>query len=98
MLGNAFTYAQSRVVLEVLSESGYGVLRVSDDGPGIPAEERDLVFERFARGSTAQPGGTGLGLAMVREAVRAVGGDATIRSSDAGTTVEVRWPLAPPSD
>ncbi len=98
LLGNAFNYAHSRVTLQVLSDAGFGVLQVSDDGPGIPEGERDLVFERFARGSTAQPGGTGLGLAMVREAVRAVGGDATIRSSDTGTTVEVRWPLAPPSD
>jgi signal transduction histidine kinase len=98
LLGNAFSYARSRVEVEVLSDGGFGILRVSDDGTGIPEDEQDSVFERFARGASARPGGTGLGLAMVREAVRAVGGDAHIRSSEAGTTVEVTWPLAPSGD
>jgi two-component system, OmpR family, sensor histidine kinase CiaH len=41
-----------------------GVLTVEDDGPGIPAADRDRVFDRFWRGASAAPGGSGLGLAI----------------------------------
>ncbi len=51
---------------------------IEDDGPGIPAEEREHVFERFARGDGAQPGaGSGVGLAIVRDVVEAHGGTIT---------------------
>jgi signal transduction histidine kinase len=50
------------------------VLRVADDGPGIPAGERDQVFERFYRGKGNDATGTGLGLAIVGKAVHAMGG------------------------
>jgi signal transduction histidine kinase len=50
------------------------MIEVRDEGPGIPAEERDRVFERFTRGERAGGGGTGLGLAIARWVVDLHGG------------------------
>jgi signal transduction histidine kinase len=64
-------------------------LEVCDDGPGIPAHERDRVFERFYRGDGSgagdTTGGTGLGLAIVRWAVALHGGRISVSGNDAGT-------------
>ena len=95
LLSNAFAYARSRVRVSLTRGSESVTLTVEDDGPGIADEERDLVFDRFARGSGSVPGGSGLGLALVREAARGAGGDATATRSDlGGLRVEVTWPLA----
>jgi signal transduction histidine kinase len=73
---------------------------VADDGPGIPLEHRELVFERFARVDEARThtdGGTGLGLAITREIVRRHGG--TIRvdpSYSPGSRFIVELPLTRP--
>ena len=83
------------------------VITVTDDGPGIPAADRDRVFERFTRLDDARAradgseGGAGLGLAIVRELVRRHGGTVTLADAgpaDRGTAgpglrVEVRLPL-----
>ena len=50
------------------------VMRVVDDGPGVPASERAHLFDRFVRGKEQTTSGTGLGLAIVAQAVRALGG------------------------
>jgi two-component system phosphate regulon sensor histidine kinase PhoR len=71
-------------------ESGLVGIEVRDDGKGIAAEERERLFDRFYRGSTEREDGFGLGLAIVREAVRAVGGTIRVSSgADGGTIVSV---------
>ena len=70
LLGNADNYAGGATALRVSSTVDEIVFCVDDDGPGIPDHERSYVFERFARGSTAEAAGTGLGLALVQEHVR----------------------------
>lgn len=68
-------------------------LTVVDDGPGIPAEARDRVFEPFF---TTRTGGTGLGLAIARRLVRDVGGEITLESARGrGTRVDVILRAAP---
>jgi signal transduction histidine kinase len=69
-------------------------LQVADSGPGIRAEERERVFERFWRGAAVDQPGTGLGLAIVREAARGLGGDAQVaqRPGQPGCAVVVRLP------
>ena len=72
------------------------VLRVEDDGVGIPAEERDKVFDRFYRVDKARSraaGGTGLGLSIVRDTVRQHGGTVSVdRREPEGSCFTVRFP------
>jgi len=78
-----FTPAGGAVALQLFQENGRVILQVSDDGIGIPAEKQARVFERFYQvdGSTRRRyGGTGLGLALVKEIVEAHGGQVTLES------------------
>jgi len=87
LVDNAVRHASSEVVLAVRAEGGSAVLTVVDDGPGIPAEERGRVFERFTRLDDARDrdaGGTGLGLAIVKELLRRSQGSITLRDNPAG--------------
>ena len=95
IIGNALSYARSRIDVSVHREQAFGVLRVEDDGPGIPSAERSRVLERFIRGSSAAPGGSGLGLALVAESAAATGGAVAVgESALGGCSIEVSWPLA----
>lgn len=95
IIGNALSYARSRIEVSVHREQAFGVLRVEDDGPGIPSAERSRVLQRFIRGSSAAPGGSGLGLALVAESAAATGGAVAVgESALGGCSIEVRWPLA----
>jgi signal transduction histidine kinase len=70
-------------------------IAVSDDGPGIPAEALDRVFERFGRADssrTRRSGGSGLGLAIVDAIARAHGGECAVHSSSEGSTFILRLP------
>jgi len=77
-------------------------IEVRDDGPGIPAPERDRAFDRFWRSTRTDENpvaGTGLGLAIVRSIARAHGGDASLSAAgDHGTLVVVDLPAVPVSD
>ncbi|HEY8620405.1 MAG TPA: HAMP domain-containing sensor histidine kinase [Dermatophilaceae bacterium] len=87
LVDNAVRHASSTVALEVRSEGGHAVLTVADDGPGIPADERERVFERFARLDDARDrdaGGTGLGLAIVRELLRRSDGSISLQDNPSG--------------
>lgn len=95
LLSNAlkFTPDRGRVRVETVPEAGWAVVRVSDTGPGIPADEIDYVFDRFYRGAGARASGSGIGLTVVRELVRAHGGEVSIESqTGSGTTITVRLP------
>jgi len=95
LVGNALTYARSRIEVDVTRHGDLIAVSVSDDGPGVTDEDRGRIFERFARGSGAQPGGSGLGLALVRESAQAAGGDAEAQASAAGgLRVTTTWPAA----
>ncbi len=77
LMDNAIRYTpqHGRIRVKVGRNSeGEGVVEVEDDGPGIPAEERDRVFDRFYRASAGTAPGAGLGLAIARSAVEASGG------------------------
>jgi two-component system, OmpR family, sensor kinase len=74
------------VTVSVRREGPSAVLEVSDRGPGVPPDMRELVFERFARGSAdaAPSGGSGLGLAIVRAVSSAHGGTVEIGDAEGG--------------
>src|SRR5262249_2070756 len=86
LLDNAQKYAEGATAV-ILRRVDEGVqIAVEDDGPGIPEDERDIVFERFARGGGAgrrgSGEGVGLGLALVAEHVRLHGGRVWVEARD----------------
>jgi signal transduction histidine kinase len=99
LLDNAVRHAASRVCVSVLRDGGWAVLTVTDDGPGIPPEDAERVFGRFARldDARARTGedGAGLGLAIVRSTAEAHGGTVSLGDAGPGLRAVVRLPLAP---
>jgi signal transduction histidine kinase len=85
LVQNALAHAQETVRVSVSrGEDGQAVLTVDDDGPGVPEDRRDDIFDRFVRLDPSRErglGGVGLGLAIVAEIVHAHGG--TVEVSDA---------------
>jgi signal transduction histidine kinase len=99
LLDNAVRHAASRVCVSVRDEVGWAVLTVTDDGPGIPAEDTERAFGRFARldNARSRAGGTegsGLGLAIVRSTAEAHGGSASLGDARPGLRAVVRLPLS----
>ncbi|WP_440072174.1 sensor histidine kinase [Streptosporangium sp. OZ121] len=95
LLDNAERHATSRITVSVRVEGASAILEVADDGAGIPAEHREVVFDRFARLDTARnrdAGGTGLGLAIAREIAEAHGGTLTVEDSEQGARFVLRLP------
>ena len=95
LMDNAQRHATNRVVLELHGDDETVELIVSDDGPGIDRQDRQRVFERFARLDESRNqanGGTGLGLAIAHEIVLAHGGTISVTDSDHGARFAVRLP------
>jgi two-component system sensor histidine kinase TctE len=100
LVDNALRYTPDggRVVLRVAAENGRALLRVSDNGPGIAAAEREKVFHRFYRiPGNGDSGGSGLGLSIVREICWGHGGEVRLAdgAGGCGLTIEADLPLAP---
>jgi signal transduction histidine kinase len=95
LLHNAVRYATKRVELRVEIADGLRCLHVDDDGAGIPAADRERLFEPFTRLDSSrdrQSGGSGIGLAIVKQIARWHGGTAQISESRlGGTRVSIKW-------
>ncbi|MGZ0232844.1 sensor histidine kinase [Streptomyces sp. CPS1] len=89
--------ARARVTVTAYASAAELVLRVTDTGPGVDPGHADLVFQRGFSTKPAGPGGRGLGLALVRQAVTRHEGTLTVTgaSPDGGAVFEVRLPLRP---
>jgi signal transduction histidine kinase len=99
LLTNAAHYSPvgSTIVIETETWSSRVVLSVSDAGPGVPKDQRAMVFERFWRGDVARERvrGLGLGLAVARELCVASGGDIAVCDAESGgARFEVSLPAA----
>jgi signal transduction histidine kinase len=101
LLDNAIRHTPQRscVELTLREEGGEAIVEVGDDGPGVPAEMRDQVFDRFVRGSgpadTSRGTGTGLGLAIVSAVAESHGGSVeAAESKHGGALFAARIPLA----
>jgi len=102
LIDNAIHYtpAPGSVTVRTFCRDGAAVLQVDDSGPGIPAEQREQVFERFQRvGGDRNPEGCGLGLAIVREIAKQHGADVWLDEAPVlgGARLEVSFP-PPPKD
>lgn len=97
LIDNALKYGTpegSALRLELGRDGGMATLRVRDQGCGIPPDLHQAVFDRFFRISTADDGGSGLGLPIVRTIARRAGGDARVEPSDRGCVILLTLPLA----
>ncbi|PWC61184.1 histidine kinase [Azospirillum sp. TSH7] len=93
LLSNAakFTPPGGRTRLETRLETGFLRVTVSDSGPGVPAKDRELVFDRFRQSGdtlTGKPAGTGLGLAIAKRIVEHLGGRIGVADAPAGPDPE----------
>jgi two-component system heavy metal sensor histidine kinase CusS len=107
LLDNAVRHSPDggHVRLDAKSEGETVLLSVTDDGPGVPPEDRERVFQPFFRAPTelGREGGSGLGLAIVREIARGHGGDVSVEDAPGGRGALFRAklpaaPLAPRHD
>lgn len=99
LLSNAVKFSpnQGRIKVSLSSDAGYAVLDVQDQGPGIPPEQQEKIFEAFYQGDTAYTShvnGTGLGLSIVWEYLHAHGGMIEVLDDgSAGAHLRIQLPL-----
>ncbi len=87
LVDNAIRYGNTRVEIRTTLEGDWVRVNVSDDGPGIPVDQRERVFERFYRldpSRSRSTGGTGLGLAIVKHAAEDMGGSVHVQDASIG--------------
>lgn len=95
LLENAHRYAEGEVTLTLAQEDRHAVIRVCDQGPGVPLDQQQRIFEPFYRlpGASERNGGVGLGLALVKSIAQRHSG--SVRCSNApggGACFEIRLP------
>ncbi len=97
LIGNALRYGEKAQV-DVLREGDYAVIRIEDEGPGIPENELSAMLEPFARGEASRnraTGGAGLGLTLARAIAEQHGGELTLQNrEEGGLRAELRIPAA----
>lgn len=89
ILHNAIQHTPSNTTIKIGVENGGEIFTIiiRDNGPGFPGNEKDLVFEKFYRLSTASPGGTGLGLSIAKGYTEALGGKIYLENNKEGGAV-----------
>jgi signal transduction histidine kinase len=95
LIENALKYGD-RARVRVAREPGWAVVEVDDEGPGIPPEETERMFEAFTRlerSRSRETGGAGLGLALARAIVDAHGGTLTLANRERGLRATMRLPV-----
>jgi signal transduction histidine kinase len=99
LIDNALKYTAGRVSITVRAASEAGVVvSVTDDGPGMSADQVGRAFDRFFRGRRRDVVGSGLGLAIAKRAAERLGGTLTIESDiERGTSVILAFPRSEPN-
>ena len=99
LIDNAIKYSPSgsAVAIRVGRNANHATIAVADEGPGVTAEHRERIFDRFYRIDEARSrdsGGAGLGLAIAKWAVEAHGGCISLETSERGSTFQINLPFA----
>ncbi|MFJ2199029.1 sensor histidine kinase [Streptomyces violaceusniger] len=98
LIDNAARHAAHRIQITVRNQDAWVLLTVHDDGPGVPTEDAERIFERFVRLDDARSrdhGGTGLGLAIARDLAHRHQGTLTLTPRTLGACFQLRLPQAP---
>ncbi|MEV5769824.1 HAMP domain-containing sensor histidine kinase [Streptomyces antimycoticus] len=98
LIDNAARHAAHRIQITIRNQDAWVVLTVHDDGPGVPTEDAERIFERFVRLDDARSrdhGGTGLGLAIARDLAHRHRGALTLTPRTLGACFQLRLPRAP---
>ncbi|MFN8485181.1 MAG: ATP-binding protein [Anaerolineae bacterium] len=101
LISNASKYGprDRPIHLSVAVEGGMAVVRVADEGPGIPAEQRDMLFRPFKRSVEGEKtAGVGLGLSIVKTIVERHGGEVGVESAPGSTVFRFTLPFANPEE
>ena len=104
LVDNAFKFSPSygKVNLDIhTGPNGGAQIKVSDEGPGIPVDQREKVFEKFyqvSQGDTRQYDGLGVGLTIARATFRSLGGEVSIIDGSTGCLILARLPGIRPED
>jgi signal transduction histidine kinase len=93
LVQNALRHCASEVTITAARRAGWGEVRVADDGPGVPAADRERIFRPGERGSAPRGDGRGLGLAIARELAAGHGGRLTLDPVGRGATFRLALPL-----
>ncbi len=97
LIDNSARHAATTVTVTVAARDDTAEIMIGNDGPPIPAADRERIFDRFVRLDDSRSrvgGGTGLGLAIARDIVGAHGGTLTVDDLDEGAAMRIRLPLA----
>ena len=96
LISNAGKYAKFEVLICIKQSAQAIMIEVDDDGAGIAAADREIVFDPFKRLATNSQPGTGLGLALVRRICRRLGGEVSIIDSElGGACFQIQLPRRP---
>ena len=100
-LQNGIRFANSQIILCFINRNGEYQLSIEDDGPGIPLQARNEIFQPFKRADSSRnkgTGGYGLGLAIVKRIAETHKGSARIEDASlGGNRLMIRWPVQNPS-
>ena len=98
LLTNAVRYGGSQVIVEASEGADLTVLRVWDNGPGLPESQWERIFEPYERAhdTPTQPASIGLGLTVSRQLAHLMGGDLTYRSDESSSVFELTLPAEKP--
>jgi signal transduction histidine kinase len=100
LVDNAIKHGRARGLVRISADASKNgaVLKISDDGPGVPMEECDLIFRRFYRSEKSRcTPGNGLGLSIVAAVARVHGANVKLSSNRPGLTVELGFPPSTPA-
>jgi two-component system sensor histidine kinase KdpD len=89
LIMNAATHTPPQTAIEITAraESGFLAIDVADNGPGLPADQLERIFDPFHRGGVAKTGGVGLGLTIVKGFIEAQGGSIKAANRKTGGTI-----------